>query len=418
MPDVLFPPAPAVVAAIFAATYLGMAVGRVPGLRVDRTGIGLIAAILLFGIGAVDEGRIVEAVDFPTIIILFGLMILSAQFAASGFYDWCSLRIATARGTPAQLLAITVATTGALSAILVNDVVVFAMAPLLCAGMRARGLDPRPFLIGLAGAANAGSAATIVGNPQNIVIGQVGQLEFWSFLAACGVPAGAALVCVFLVVWLAWRRRWHLPEPHIEPLPPPRLDRPHLVKALVCTALLLVFFASPLSDETGVLLIAGAILISRRLTSRQMLGMVDWQLLVLFVSLFIVTDAITATGLPARAVEALTTAGLLPDRLSIMAPLALAASNTIGNVPAVVLLLSIWPEMQEGALYALAVLTTLAGNLLLIGSLANLIVAERAYAAGVRLGFLEHARCGIPMTLLSFTAALLWLWATDILPAF
>src|SRR5690606_16311869 len=142
--------------------------------------------------------------------------------------------------------------------------------------------------------------------------------------------------------------------------PPPRLDRPHLVKALVCTALLLVFFASPLSDETGVLLIAGAILISRRLTSRQMLGMVDWQLLVLFVSLFIVTDAITATGLPARAVEALTTAGLLPDRLSIMAPLALAASNTIGNVPAVVLLLSIWPEMQEGALYALAVLTTLA----------------------------------------------------------
>ena len=418
MPDDFYPPSPAVVVAIFLLTYLGMAVGRVPGLRIDRTGIGLIAAILLVATGAITEERIVEAIDFPTIIILFGLMILSAQFAASGFYDWCSLRIATAKGSPAQLLAFTIAGTGGLSAILVNDVVVFAMAPLLVAGLRGRSLDPRPYLIGLAGAANAGSAATIIGNPQNIVIGQVGQLDFWSFLAVCGVPAMVALLCVYGTVWLMWRRRWHLPEQQVEPLPPERLDLPHLVKAALCAALLLVFFASPLPDETGVLLVAGAILISRRLTSRQMLGMVDWQLLVLFVSLFIVTDAITGTGLPALAVDALAQAGLLPDRLAVMAPLALVASNTTGNVPAVLLLLSVWPEMSEGALYALALLTTLAGNLLLIGSLANLIVAERALVAGVRLGFLEHARCGLPMTLLSFAFALAWLWLMGMLPAF
>ena len=416
MLDDLFPPSPLVVAALFAATYLGMAVGRIPGLRVDRTGIGLLAAILLVGLGAMDEGRIVEAIDFPTIIILFGLMILSAQFAASGFYGWCSVRIATAKGTPEQLLAFTVGTTGALSAILVNDVVVFAMAPLLCAGLRGRGLDPRPYLIGLAGAANAGSAATIIGNPQNIVIGQVGQLDFWSFLAVCAVPAIVALLCVYGVISFMWRDRWHLPEQQIDPLPDVGLDLPHLVKALLCTAFLLVFLATPLPDETGVLLAAGAILISRRLTSRQMLGMVDWQLLVLFVSLFIVTEAITGTGLPARVVDLLAAKGLLPDRLVLMAPLALMLSNTIGNVPAVVLLLSVWPEMSEGALYSLALLTTLAGNLLLIGSLANLIVAERALTAGVRLGFLEHARCGVPITLLSSAAAVLWLWALNTLP--
>ena len=416
MPEDLFPPSPIVVVAVFAATYLGMAVGRVPGLRVDRTGIGLLAAILLVGMGAMDEGRVVEAIDFPTIIILFGLMILSAQFAAGGFYDWCSLHIATAKGTPAQLLGYTVATTGLLSAILVNDVVVFAMAPLLCAGLRGRGLDPRPFLIGLAGAANAGSAATIIGNPQNIVIGQVGQLSFWEFLGVCGIPAVVALLCVHGVVWLIWRKRWYLPEQQVEPLPSSRLDWPHVLKALLCTAFILVFFASPLPDETGVLLAAGAILISRRLTSRQMLGMVDWQLLVLFVSLFIVTDAMTGTGLPARAVEALATTGFWPDRLAVMAPLALASSNTIGNVPAVVLLLSVWPEMEEGALYALALLTTLGGNLLLIGSLANLIVAERARLVGVKLGFFEHAHCGIPITLLSSAFAILWLWVTDTLP--
>ena len=419
--DEFHPPSAMAVAAIFAATYAGMAVGRVPGLRIDRTGIGLLAAILLVGIGAMDEGRIVEAIDFPTIIILFGLMILSAQFAASGFYDWCSLRIATAKGSPVRLLAVTIATTGALSAILVNDVVVFAMAPLLCAGLKGRGLDPRPFLIGLAGAANAGSAATIIGNPQNIVIGQVGQLNFWNFLAICGVPAAIALVCVHLVVWFVWRNRWHLPEQQMAPLPAGHLDRPHLIKALLCTGFLLVFFATPLPDESlpdevGVLFAAGAILVSRRLTSRQMLGMVDWQLLVLFVSLFIVTDAMTGTGLPARLVEILSAEALLPDRLAVMAPMALVASNTIGNVPAVVLFLSVWPEMSEGALYSLAVLSTLAGNLLLIGSLANLIVAERALLSGVKLGFLEHARCGIPITLLSFVFAVAWLWLTGMLP--
>ena len=416
MLDDILPPSPLVVVAVFAAAYLGMAVGRIPGLRVDRTGIGLLAAILLVGLGAMDEGRIVEAIDFPTIIILFGLMILSAQFAASGFYDWCSLRLATAKGTPAQLLGFTIATTGALSAILVNDVVVFAMAPLLCAGMRGRGLDPRPYLIGLAGAANAGSAATIIGNPQNIVIGQVGQLDFLGFLGVCAIPAIVALFCVHGVVWLMWRHRWYLPEQQMEAMPAGTLDRPHLTKALLCTAFLLVFFVTPLPDEAGVLFTAGAILISRRLTSRQMLGMVDWQLLVLFVSLFIVTDAMTHTGLPAQAVDFLASHGLLPDRLAVMAPVALIGSNTIGNVPAVILLLSVWPQMEEGAFYALALLSTLAGNLLLIGSLANLIVAERASVAGVRLGFLEHARCGIPMTLLSIAFAILWLWLIGTLP--
>lgn len=407
---------PAFVLAVFVATYAGMAVGRVPGLRVDRTGIALVGAILLFVAGASSGERIIEAVDFPTLVILFGLMILSAQFAASGFYDWAALRIATARGSPAMLLGFTVATAGGLSAMLANDVVVFAMTPLLCIGLRSRGLDPRPYLIAVAGAANAGSAATIVGNPQNIIIGQVGQLDFWAFIGACGVPALTGLACVYLVVWLTWRRRLHVTGEAVEPLPSEALDRFQFGKALVATAVLLVLFASPLPDVTGVLLVAGALLISRKLRSRDMIGMVDWHLLVLIVCLFIVTDALGQTGIPALLVERMTAAGWLPDRLATMAPLALVASNTIGNVPAVIMVLSIWPEMPSGTLYALAVLTTLAGNLILIGSLANLIVVERAASVGVRLGFLEHARCGVPMTLLSFAFALLWLWAIGALP--
>lgn len=406
------------VVAIFALTYLGMALGRVPGLRIDRTGIAVVAAIAMFGIGAVPTEKLLGAIDFPTLIILFGLMILSAQFATSRFYDWCSLRIAATARSPAIILAITVIVAGGLSAVLANDVVVYAMTPLLCTGLQRRGLDPRPFLIALAAAANAGSAATIIGNPQNILIGQVGDLGFWRFLAACGGPALIGLTVVYGVVRLVWRAALARPAAPPSDLPSLKLDRLHLGKAVAATVILLTLFASQLPQTSGVLLVAGALLVSRRIASRQMLGMVDWHLLVLFAGLFVVTDALAETGLPDRAVAALAGAGLAPNNLAVIAPVALAASNTIGNVPAVILVLAVWPQLPEGALYALAVLSTLAGNLFLVGSLANLIVVERAQSVGVSLSFLDHARCGVPITLLSGAAAILWLWAAGVLPLF
>jgi len=400
---------------LFAVTYVGMALGRFPGLRIDRTGIALVAAIALVLSGVLPAEAVAGAIDFPTLAILFGLMILSAQYAGCGFYDWCAYTIAGGgegrAPSPVRLLVVTVAVGGGLSAVLANDVVVFAMTPMLCAGLSRRGLDPRPYLIALAGAANAGSAATVIGNPQNILIAQAGGLDFWYFLAVCGVPALVALGCVLGVVLWVWRGRLELPDPPAaEPVAPPVLDRWPLVKAVAATAALLILFATPLPQDMGVLAVAGAMLVSRQMASRTMLGMVDWHLLVLFAALFTVNHALALTGIPAGLVAALQGAGWFPDRLAVMAPLALAASNTIGNVPAVILLLNAWPSPPEGALYALALLTTLAGNLLLLGSLANIIMVERAALAGVRLGFADHARCGVPMTLLSMGFAAVWLW--------
>ncbi|MGE5441559.1 MAG: SLC13 family permease [Bacteroidota bacterium] len=311
-----------------------------------------------------------------------------------------------------MILALTVAVAGGLSAVLANDVIVFAMTPLLCAGLESRGLDPRPHLIALAGAANAGSAATLIGNPQNILIGQVGRLRFWEFLAACGPPAVLALLIVYATVLVTWRkalRRDLPPAVAVAVAVAPPLDRQQLVKSLFATAALLALFMSPLPQPEGVLIIAGYLLVSRKMATKSLLGLVDWHLLVLFAGLFVVTRTLTETGLPGEAIVALAQAGLAPDRLSVLTPLALIGSNTIGNVPAVILLLTVLPTLPESTLYALALLTTLAGNLLIVGSLANIIMVERAKEAGVALTFAQHARSGVPMTLASCAAAVGWL---------
>src|SRR5262245_5873059 len=195
------------VIAVFLSVYVGMALGRWPGLKVDRTGIALLGAIVLYSTGVVSNAAVLAAIDFPTLIVLFGLMVLSAQFAVCGFYDWCSARIAATHASPVVILGLTVAIAGVMSAVLANDIVVFAMTPMLVKGLRERGLDPRPYLIALASAANAGSAATVIGNPQNILIGQVGRLDFWGFVVACGPPSVLALLTVFVVIRIAWRQK-------------------------------------------------------------------------------------------------------------------------------------------------------------------------------------------------------------------
>ena len=404
-----------VILIVFALTYVGMAVGRVPGLRVDRTGIALMAVVVLLATGAIQVADLGRAIDAPTLLLLFALMIISAQFGAAGFYDWCSAQIAMAQRGPTVLLALTVGIAGGLSAILANDIVVFAMAPLLCKGLKARGVDPRPFLIALACAANAGSAATLIGNPQNILIGQTGFLDFWRFLAICAPPAIASLLVIVVVLRVQWHR---------ELAPPPmparaieaKLDIWQADKGLLAVLALVALFSTDWPREIGALVIAASLLMSRRLASRDIVGTVDWHLLVLFACLFTVTLAFTSTGYGDGALRWLQANALLPDKLSVLAPLALAGSNTIGNVPAVILLLTVWVAPPPEALYGLALLSTLAGNFLIVGSLANIIVVERAHSVGVKLSFFDHARSGVPITLLTMALGVFWLWLIGLLP--
>src|SRR3954452_4371401 len=197
----------AIVLLILGLTYAGMVAGRIAWLRVDRTGIALLAVIALLASGEMTLDDFGSAVDMPTLALLFAMMIISAQFAESGFIDLCARTIIGWGGGTAGLLAVTVAIGGGLSAGLAHDILIITIAPLLIAGAQSRGFDPRPFAIALAAATNAGSAATLIGNPQNIVLGAMGHLGFWTFLAINGVPALFALGVVFTVVWLQWRER-------------------------------------------------------------------------------------------------------------------------------------------------------------------------------------------------------------------
>jgi Na+/H+ antiporter NhaD/arsenite permease-like protein len=410
----------AIVLLILILTYIGMAAGRIAWLRVDRTGIALLAVIALLASGQMTLDDFGSAVDLPTLAFLFAMMIISAQFAESGFIDLCARTITESRRGVATLLALTVAIGGGLSAVLATDILIIAISPLLIAGAQSRGYDPRPLVIALAAATNAGSAATLIGNPQNILIGALGRLDFWVFLAICAVPALFTLLVVFAVVLLQWRQRITqtvlaatLDAPAVTVHP---LDRNQTIKGVVALVALLVLFATPLPREIGALIIAALLLASRKITSRTMIAAVDWPLLLLVACLFGITGALNQSGVAARFLDFLTEHGLLPDSLLLLTPYSVLASNTIGGVPAAMLFLQLWPNAPPGVLYALALLSSLAGNLLLTGSLTNVLIAERADRMGAHLTFAEHARAGVPIAILSIGFALFWLALTQTLP--
>jgi len=400
---------------LFGLAYLGMALGRIPGLRIDRTGIAMIVAVVLVAAGAVPIEGITGAIHFPTLLLLGGLMILSARVGASGFYEAAATWIAGQAGRPLQLLGLTIAVSGTLSAFLVNDIVVFAMTPLLCAGLKARNLDPRPFLVGLAAASNAGSAATLIGNPQNILIGQAGGIGFWPYVADAVIPSLAGLMISFACIAFVWRSSLTAPAAGV-PLAKVTVNRLQIGVCGFGLFVLLVLFAMPFPREVSALLVAACLIVSRILPTRQLLDEIDLPLLILFAALFVINDAFAQTGFPEQAVRALASHDLLPSRVVLLAPISLLLSNTIGNVPAVVMILKVWQDIPQGTLVGLAILSTLAGNLFLVGSLANLIVAERASAQGVQLTFRDHARTGVPITLLSMLVGGLWLWIGGYMP--
>jgi Na+/H+ antiporter NhaD/arsenite permease-like protein len=400
----------ATVLLIFAAVYLGMVLGGLPFLQLDRTGVALLGAIGIVATGVLTPEQAALSIHLPTLLLLFSFMVVSAQMRLGGFYDRVTLEIADLRVSPPMLLLVVIVVVAMLSAVFSNDVVCLAVAPVLADACLQRRLDPVPYLLGLACAANVGSAATLIGNPQNMLIGQVLDLSFSGYLREAIVPVAAGVAATWGVIAWQTRGRWRtvLDEP-----PPERrrlevaYDRWQTAKGLgVAGALLAVFLATGVPREVAALAGAGLLLTSRRLHSAKMLGLVDWSLLMLFIGLFVVNHAFEQTGLARDAVQALAAAGVPLSEPGPLFAVTLVLSNLVSNVPAVMLLLPAASEPFSGPM--LALVSTFAGNLLLVGSIANLIVVEAALRRGITIGWGRHARAGVPVALASLAITAAW----------
>ena len=401
------------VSTIFGLTYLALAIGKVPGLRIDRAGIALVGAAAMLAFGVLSMHDAARAVDYETIVLLFGMMVVVSYLRVSGFFALATEQIAARFSGPLTLLAVTIVLSGVLSAFLVNDVVCVALTPLVLQLCRRLKRPPIPYLIGLATASNVGSVATITGNPQNIIIGSLSHISYLRFAARLAPVAMIGLALNFAVVALVYRKT--LGEagevPSTADTLKPRVHRALLVKSVLVTLVTVgLFFAG--QPIALVALGAAGVLMLDRVRPEKVYGAVDWPLLVMFAGLFVVVHAFEENVVRTWGLERWH--ALLGSPVVLVSGLSVVLSNLVSNVPAVLLfkpLMAVMPQ-KELAWLALAMSSTLAGNLTVLGSVANLIVVENARRAGTELGFFEYLKVGVPLTVLTTLVGVAWLSLT------
>lgn len=398
------------VSTIFGLTYAGLALGRIPGLRIGRAGIALVGAAAVLATGCLDVHAAAKSVDYETILLLFGMMVLVAYLQLSGFFALATVQIGRRWSAPLPLLAVTIGLSGVLSAFLVNDVVCVALTPLVIDLTRRLKRAPIPYLVGLATASNVGSVATITGNPQNIIIGSLSSISYLRFTARLAPIAIVGLVIDFLIVAAVYRRVLTrvVETPPVIPSAQPRVYRGLLIKsvAVALGTIVLFFIGKPI---TIVAIVAAAILMLDRVRPEKIFAAVDWPLLVMFSGLFVVVHAFEVHVVRTWGMERWHF--LLDSPVVMVSIISVVLSNLVSNVPAVLLfkpLMAVMPQRELGWL-ALAMSSTLAGNLTVLGSVANLIVVESARRMGTELGFAEYLKVGIPLTAVTTLAGVAWL---------
>jgi len=399
-----------IILAIFAVTYIGIAMGHIPGLKLNRSGIALLGAIGMMIFGRVTTADAVSYVNWPTICLLFGFFVISAQLRLSGFYDLVAAALARQLGHPARFLLILMLVTGGLSAFLNHDIVCFVFAPVTGVALLRKQINPVPFLIALAIASNIGAAATVIGNPQNMMIGQIAHLDFGRYLLWSSVPVVFGLAAAYGIIWLMSRKNLQAPLPgqNVTVLPAYPFNRLHTIKGIVILSVVIGLFFTSLPKEIIVLAAAGIHLASTRFRTEDLLGLVEWPILVLFIGLFIIAGAFQSTGYGEDAIHWLAQGGFnlnAPVNLTLTTA---ALSNLVGNSAAVMLLLKVVNLAAPATPYILALANSFGGSLIIIGSVSNIIVVQQAREMGIKISFWDFARLGIPVTLAALVGLLVW----------
>ena len=403
---------------IFAATYAGLALGKVPGLRIDRPAIAYAGAALMLCTGVLTLAQAAgpDSIDYQTLFLLLGMMVVVGFLRLSGAFVRVAHFALDRVSTPRGLLAAVIVLGGVLSAFLVNDVVCLALTPLVLHLAKRLRFDPVPHLIGLATAANVGSTGTITGNPQNMIIAAASHLSYGRFAARLMPVAMMGLVINYLVVAFVYRAKLRTPihgcelVAEVDGVPDRPIHRWLQAKGgLVAVAAIVLFFLGcPIAVvATG----AAAVLLLGRVKPRRVYDEIDWTLLLMFVGLFVVVHAFQLHVVSLWHVERWQ--WLLGHPVGRLSLASAGLSNLVSNVPAVLLLEPVLrampPASRPGGWLALAMSSTLAGNLTVLGSVANLIVVERAKREGVAVSFWEYCKAGVPVTVLTIGLGVGWL---------
>lgn len=407
---------------VFVITYAVIAVQKLPFTRLDRPSGALLGATLMVGLGILTPQEVYQtALHHDTLALLLGMMILAAYLAEAAFFRTASVLTLRAARTPRGLLFGLTLTCAALSAFLVNDTVCLMVTPLVLQAVDDAELPPMPYLLAVAMGSNVGSAATFTGNPQNMLIGQLSGIGYGEFaLVMAPIAALTSLLCALVLLWF-FRRE--LPNRRFALAPaPPAVDRPMMIKSLLAFGGVVIAFFAGLSPAWSALAAAAFLALVGRHPPRRILERVDFVLLVFFAGLFVVIRGLDATGWTARMLEWMgpLLQGPVAAQVTLFSALSVVGSNIFSNVPFVMLAGQWVPGFENPKLmwFALALSSTLAGNLTLVGSIANLIVAEAARDR-CPIGFRDYLAAGIPVTLLTTAvglAALLGLSAAGLIP--
>ena len=399
----------AATAAIFTLTYVVVAIGRVPGLRLDRAGAALVGGSLMLAVGAVALDDLAHAIDYATLALLLGLMIVVGNLRISGFFRLVNGWVVACARHPLQLLAAVILSSGVFSAFLLNDAICLVMTPLVVDITRRLKRDPVPYLLAVAMAANIGSTATITGNPQNILIGSFSGVSYTHFAAALSPVAAAGLVLCFVLIALMHPTEFRGAGRFDAKAPPAHLYRPLAVKSLLVTLAMIAAFFAGVAPAKAALVAGGVMLVTRRVRSGRIYLEIDWPLLLMFAGLFVVVAGFERAILTPDVIAEAT--GLHLDDVPMLSLVTAVLSNLVSNVPAVLVLRPFLGAASEPSRdwLVVAMASTLAGNLTILGSVANLIVVQGARAKGVTIGFWEYFRVGAPLTLLTILAGIWWL---------
>ncbi len=395
--------------AIVLVTYVGIAIGHWPRLKANRTTIALMGAGLLIATRQIEFSDIGRFLDLDTLVLLFSMMIINANLRIAGFFNLAGGALLRLARNPRTFLALEIALTGVLSAFFLNDTICLMFTPLVLEITLAIKRNPIPYLIALATSANIGSVATLTGNPQNMIIGTASGLSYTQFAGALTPVALLGLGGIWLVLVKFYPYDFR-PEP-FPPLPAAEseINRPLLVKSLLVLVGLLAAFLLGLPVAEASFLAACILLFTRRLHPEQVFAEFDWSLLVFFAALFIVTGSLEVNGITTHLAGLSQQMGA--SNIWAFSGITVVLSNLVSNVPAVLLLrplVATLPNVQAGWL-VLAAASTLAGNLTLLGSVANLIVAEIAGRWRVTLSFWEYTKAGLVITLISLLLGITWL---------